>query len=295
MELIIDELHYKIDRLWSIIEVQRFEIARLANRVDALEMADPPVIRTLYEDLMDKSESLDSTLDASSVSTGYPPTSLDYTVRHLFDSPQSSNMFTREVKQIPRYSHSDILEIGRRWTNFAGAPRRMTETRHISIIPTVPVSATALLGTSALRDSSEASSLRITIDNKKSADVLGPLSTETAPVTTNSPRKSFRQILELYGSNDGHEKKVGQDRGQDNLAMDSAEMGPTYHLKQGKTVSKRNGHRHVVAISKSKSSKTFPKPAKDPERRKATSHDSTSSSATEIGKYGMLIHAPSEK
>lgn len=291
MELIIEELHFKIDRLWSIIEMQRYEMARLANRIDALEMADPPVIRTLYEDLMNKSESLDSTLDASTVSTTYPPTSLDYTVRHLFDLPQSSNNVMSSARNVPRYSHSDVLEIGRRWTNFAGVPPRMTETRHISIIPTVSSSTLPLLAACTNRDGSETGSLRITIDNRKSIDMISSIPSEAAPVASNSPRKSFRQVLELYGSNDDQEKKIGPDRG-----TVSSEVGHTHPCKQGKAVGKRNGHRHVVAISKSKSSKPIPpKYAKDPERQKTMSRDSSTSTSTEIGRYGMLIHTPNEK
>lgn len=295
MELIIEELHFKIDRLWSIIEMQRYEIARLANRVDAVEMADPPVIRTLYEDLMNKSESLDSTLDASTVSTAYPPTSLDYTVRHLFDSPVASSTFMAESKNIPRYSHNDILEIGRRWTNFAGVPPRMTETRHIAIIPIVPSSVVPSPVAFTNRDGADAGSLRITIENRKTADLISSLPSESAPVAPTSPRKSFRQILERYGSNDEQEKKMGPDRCE-RMATVPAEVDHAHSSKQGKAIGKRNGHRHVVAISKSKSSKPIlPKYVKETERRKTTSHDSSASASTEIGRYGMLIHAPNEK
>lgn len=201
----VELLNQQIQQLLEIVSEQNDRIRVLESRVDSLEMSDPPAIKSLYETLMgnDSIDNFDTSVEDDIPDGIALVPSSDSTVPPIYsppvatDSPSIVCLESMNTKPLQRYTRDEIIEIGRRWTSTTGFPGNQRK------IERIPISQPVSVDSSILRDSNVApssiiSSLRITIDNEGANNLSTPTAQKDC---SDNPRKSFRQILEMYSSN----------------------------------------------------------------------------------------------
>jgi len=196
----------QLEELIALLEAQNERIRGLERRMEAMEMSDPFTVKSLYENLIvsdcslkidscDFGDSEESRLrsfskeDSSDFihATNFSPSiSL---VGNLSESSYSPSKGKTTDRPLRRYSRDELLEIGVRRMAQTGQPKKL------STVQVVPRFSSSSEGTNA------ENSLRVTIDNPQSS--LSNLSLSNsidASSSIDTPRKSFRQILQSYSA-----------------------------------------------------------------------------------------------
>lgn len=257
----------------QMLRRQAMRIDELEQRVNALEMSDPSVIKTIYDDLVrfdientdlqlssqtaERSDSLDTAVTAFS-----PPPQLTAYQEPPPDSPPT-NVNSRV------YNRQQIEEIGKWWSDTVGAPHKLS---NVEVVERTEVMSITVQNTF----------------NKHGTEASDQRRSSQGTASWIEQNKSFRQALQAYESpNQQHlphskSQEFGNHRGGNSQPRNKSQQkkSPQSKAQRKKGTSPLSSHRTVTM-------------AKRPPTESTVQRDSAQSSPRKIiTRFGMLLQTP---